>query len=236
MSKKGPPAKGTSPLKYASEESGFLDSFGIIEDPRSNRNQLHGVTEILLLTLCAVICGAEGWQDIETYGKAKLHLLRQYFDYNNGIPSDDTIRRFYRAIDPSAFEKMFREWIDGLAKTIQTKVIAIGDCQSTGTIGSSSQDPDQATDTVLAIDGKCSRRSFDGDGNMLHMVSAFATEAIIVLGKEKVADKSNEITAIPKLLHWLDIKGHIVTIDAMCCQHAIADLIVNKKRAIISFL
>lgn len=82
---------------------------------------------------------------------------------------------------------------------------------------------------VIAIDGKCSRRSYDGEGNMLHMVSAFATEARIVLGQEKVSDKSNEITAIPKLLSWLDIKGHIITIDAMGCQYAIADLIVKKE-------
>jgi len=227
MSKKRPPAKGTSPLKYASEESGFLDSFGGIEDPRSNRNQLHSIEEILLLTLCAVICGAEGWQDIEDYGKAKLHLLRLYFDYNNGIPSDDTIRRFYRSIDPSAFEKMFREWVQGLANVTQTKVIAIDTCQSTTRPEPAEQDADN--DQVIAIDGKSSRRSFDGSGNMLHMVSAFATEARIVLGQEKVADKSNEITAIPKLLQWLDIKNHIITIDAMGCQQAIPDSITSKE-------
>lgn len=226
MSKKGPPAKGTSPLKYASEKSGFLDSFGAIDDPRSNRNQLHNIEEILLLTLCAVICGAEGWQDIEDYGKAKLHLLRQYFDYNNGIPSDDTIRRFYRAIDPSAFEKMFKEWVQGLANITQTKVITIGAEQSVTLPESSPQD--LGNDQVIAIDGKSSRRSFDGNGNMLHMVSAFATEARIILGQEKVVDRSNEITAIPKLLHWLDIKDHIITIDAMGCQYALADLIVSK--------
>ena len=203
MSRKGRHPKGASPFKYAQEETGFLDAFSAIEDPRSTRNQLYTVSEILLLTLCAVLCGADGWQDIEDYGKAKLDFLRQYFDYVNGIPSDDTVRRFYRSIDPSTFEKLFREWVQGLAKVTDTQVIA--------------------------IDGKCSRRSHDEEGNMLHMVSAFATEARIVLGQEKVADKSNEITAIPKLLNWLDIKGHIITIDAMGCQHAIADLIVKKE-------
>ena len=203
MSRKGRHPKGASPFKYAQEETGFLDAFSAIEDPRSTRNQLYTVSEILLLTLCAVLCGADGWQDIEDYGKAKLDFLRQYFDYVNGIPSDDTVRRFYRSIDPSTFEKLFREWVQGLAKVTDTQVIA--------------------------IDGKCSRRRHDEEGNMLHMVSAFATEARIVLGQEKVADKSNEITAIPKLLNWLDIKGHIITIDAMGCQHAIADLIVKKE-------
>ena len=203
MSRKGRHPKGASPFKYAQEETGFLDAFAAIEDPRSTRNQLYTVSEILLLTLCAVLCGADGWQDIEDYGKAKLDFLRQYFDYVNGIPSDDTVRRFYRSIDPSTFEKLFREWVQGLAKVTDTQVIA--------------------------IDGKCSRRRHDEEGNMLHMVSAFATEARIVLGQEKVADKSNEITAIPKLLNWLDIKGHIITIDAMGCQHAIADLIVKKE-------
>ena len=203
MSRKGRHPKGASPFKYAQEETGFLDAFAAIEDPRSTRNQLYTVSEILLLTLCAVLCGADGWQDIEDYGKAKLDFLRQYFDYVNGIPSDDTVRRFYRSIDPSTFEKLFREWVQGFAKVTDTQVIA--------------------------IDGKCSRRRHDEEGNMLHMVSAFATEARIVLGQEKVADKSNDITAIPKLLNWLDIKGHIITIDAMGCQHAIADLIVKKE-------
>lgn len=204
MIKKGRIKKGESPLKIApKEEVDFLDTFEKIEDPRAAKNQLYSVSEILLVTLCAVICGANGWCDVENYGKSKINHLRQYLDYNNGVPSDDTIRRFYRNLDPSAFEKLFREWVSNLAKKVDSKVIA--------------------------IDGKCSRHSFDGDGNMLHMISAFATEARIVLGQEKVSDKSNEITAIPKMLDWLDVKGHIVTIDAMGCQYAIANQIVKKE-------
>jgi predicted transposase YbfD/YdcC len=191
------------PGETLKDESGFLDAFSFLEDPRSTRNQLYGVEEILFVTLCAVICGAEGWQDIEDYGKVKLPLLRQYFDYSNGIPSDDTFRRFYRALNPATFEEIFRCWVKGIAQAVEAQVIA--------------------------IDGKCSRRSYDGEGTMLHMVSAFATEARIVLGQEKVADKSNEITAIPKLIEFLDVKGHIVTIDAMGCQYAIADSIVKKE-------
>ena len=204
MARKGKIPAGESPLKNPpKEEAQFLDSFEKIEDPRSAKNQLYSVPEILLVTLCAVLCGAEGWCDIEMYGKTKINSLRQYLDYNNGVPSDDTIRRFYRNINPSAFEKLFREWVETLAKKTDSKVIA--------------------------IDGKSSRHSFDGDGNMLHMISAFATEARIVLGQEKVSDKSNEITAIPKMLDWLDVKGHIVTIDAMGCQYEIANQITKKE-------
>ncbi|OFW74510.1 MAG: hypothetical protein A2W46_00110 [Alphaproteobacteria bacterium RIFCSPHIGHO2_12_42_13] len=196
--------KGKSVFKDSPrDETAFLDTFGALEDPRSTRNQLYSVNEILLLTLCAVLCGAEGWQDIEDFGKAKLPFLRQYFEYAQGVPSDDTIRRFYRSLNPSEFERLFREWVECLAKTTGTKVIA--------------------------IDGKCSRRSYDGEGNMLHMISAFSTEARIVLGQEKVSDKSNEITAIPKMLDWLDVKGHIITIDAMGCQHAIATQILKRE-------
>ena len=204
MVKRGKIPAGQSPFKITpKEEVDFLDVFEKIEDPRSNKNQLYTISEILLVTLCAVLCGACGWRDVEIYGKAKLNYLRQYLDFSNGAPSDDTIRRFYRYLNPAEFEKLFREWVESLVKKVGGKVIA--------------------------IDGKSSRHSFDGDGNMLHMISAFATEARIVLGQEKVSEKSNEITAIPKMLDWLDIKGHIITIDAMGCQYAIADQIVKKE-------
>ena len=204
MARRGRVPQGESRLKTPlQDKSGFMDTFGSLEDPRSSRNQLYSLAEILLCTLCAVLCGAEGWQDIEDYGRAKIQFLRQYFDYKNGIPSDDTFRRLYRTLNPVVFENLFRQWVEGLAKVVGSR--------------------------VMAIDGKCSRRSYDGEGNMLHMVSAFCTEARIVLGQDKVDDKSNEITAIPKLLEWLDIAGHIITIDAMGCQYAIANLIVKKK-------
>ena len=204
MRRRGRVPKDQSPFKEPpKEETNFLENFENIEDPRSTRNQLYTVSEILLVTLCAVICGADGWADVENYGKSKIDYLREYLEYANGVPSDDTIRRFYRYVNPTEFEKLFREWVGHLAKR-------------TGSM-------------VIAIDGKSSRHSFDGDGNMLHMISAFATEARIVLGQEKVSEKSNEITAIPKMLDWIDVKGHIVTIDAMGCQYKIADQIVKKE-------
>ena len=208
MKRKGRIPAGQSPLKnpHIQEErsvEGFLDNFSTLEDPRSERNQLHSVDEIFLLTFCAVICGADGWQDVEDYGKSKLEYLKQYLDYNNGIPSDDTIRRFFRATAVEKFAELFREWIGNIVKKEDIKVIA--------------------------FDGKSSRHSFDGEQKMLHTVSAYATEVRLVLGQEKVAEKSNEITAIPKMLEWLDVKDHIVTIDAMGCQYAIADQIIKKE-------
>ena len=185
------------------EKLDFLDYFQGLEDPRIERNKLYGLEEILLLTLCGVICGCEGWEDIEEFGKSKLLFLRNYLPYKHGIPSDDTLRRFFRAIDPESFQKCFSEW-----------------AASVHVLTNNSQ---------IAIDGKTSRRSFDTDKNPLHMVSAFATEARVVLGQEKVSEKSNEITAIPKLLDLLDIKGATVSIDAMGTQKKIAEKIKEKQ-------
>lgn len=203
MSRKGRVPKGESKIKNSAPlETNFLDDFSTIEDPRLDRNQLYSVSEIILVTFLAVICGAEGWQDVENYGKAKINYLRNYLDYINGVPSDDTIRRFFRAVNPHCFKEVFCRWVESLANVVDAKVIA--------------------------IDGKSSRRSYDGDEGMLHMVSAFATEVRIVLAQEKVSEKSNEIKAIPKLLDLFDVKGHIITIDAMGCQYAIANKIVKK--------
>lgn len=181
----------------------FLDVFGRLDDPRIERKKLHPMPEILLLTLCAVICGAESWNDIEEFGKAKLDFLRQYLLYQNGIPSDDTLRRFFRAIDARQFQRLFVQWIRAWLS------------------------PD-VTNQVVAIDGKTLRGSHDSDLLPIHLVSAFASAAGIVLGQIKTQEKSNEITAIPELLDWLDVRGATVTIDAMGCQKAIAEKIIDK--------
>jgi hypothetical protein len=160
--------------------------------------------------LCAAICGAEGWQDVEDFGNAKLDYLRQYLPHKNGIPSDDTFRRFFRALDPDKFQGLFRVWVKSLQPLFEEE--------------------------VFAIDGKTSRHSFDTDKQMLHMISAYATEARLVLAQEKVTEKSNEITAIPNLLEWLDLKDNIVTIDAMGCQHMPLPIKFLKKKATTSFL
>jgi predicted transposase YbfD/YdcC len=180
----------------------FLDNFCELSDPRSSRNRLYSMDEILLTTICACICGADGWQDIEDYGNAQIDFLRTLLPYKNGIPSDDTFRRFFRALDPSEFQKLFCEWM----LRFQNQ-----------------------TGAVIAIDGKASRHSFDESQRMLHMVSAYATEARLVLAQEKVDEKSNEITAIPLLLNVLDLRGSTVTIDAAGCQYGIAKQIIEKE-------
>jgi predicted transposase YbfD/YdcC len=184
------------------DEKGFLDYFEGMEDPRIDRQKLHPMNEILLLTLCGIICGCDGWIDIETFGKAKQDFLKEYLPYENGIPSDDTLRRFFRALDPEQFQEKFIEWAKQLGKL---------------------------TNKVIAVDGKTSRGSTDGSKKALHLVSAFASELGVVIGQQATAEKSNEITAIPALLQWLDITGAIVTIDAMGCQKSIAANIRDKQ-------
>ena len=159
--------------------------------------------EILLLTLSAVICGAESWNDIELFGYSKLAFLQRILPFKNGIPSDDTLRRFFRAIEPAKFQHLFMEWI---TKWLNPEV----------------------ANKVIAIDGKTLCGSHDAGQLPIHLVSAFASEMGIVLGQIKTAEKSNEITAIPELLEWLDVSGAIVTIDAMGCQKVIAEKIVAR--------
>lgn len=204
MSRRGRIPKGASKLKETpNEETNFLDDFSSMEDPRSSRNQLYSLSEILLVTFLAVMCGAEGWRDIENYGNAKIDFLKNYLPYENGTPSDDTIRRLFRHLNPDTFQHIFSQWVRNIAELVDAQVIA--------------------------IDGKSHRRSYEKDGDMLHMVSAFAADARVVLGQQKTDCKSNEITAIPMLLELLDIKGHIITIDAMGCQHTIAKKILDKE-------
>lgn len=180
----------------------FLDYFEELEDPRSTINLHHQLNEILFLTLCATISGAEGWNDIELFGQSKESLLKEFFPYEYGIPSDDTLRRFFRALDPEKFQNCFIEWMHSLDINTEGKIIC--------------------------LDGKTSRRSYDNDKKALHTVSAFAAETRLVLGQQKTEEKSNEITAIPELLDLLDIEGSIITIDAMGTQRNIAQKILEQ--------
>ena len=182
---------------------GFIDFFSKVPDHRIERRKLHRVEEILLLTFCALVAGCDGWDDIELFGETKLDFLRRYLPYKEGVPSDDTLRRFFRVLDAELFEACFVEWVKSFQLNLESKVVA--------------------------IDGKTSRRSFDGEIRPMHMVSAFVSELGIVLGQLKVDDKSNEITAIPKLLELMDLAGSIVTIDAMGCQTKIAEKIIDRK-------
>ncbi|MGD9153213.1 MAG: ISAs1 family transposase [Gammaproteobacteria bacterium] len=182
---------------------GFLDFFKEIPDHRIDRRKLHGVEEILLVTFCGMIAGCDSWNDLELFGKTKLDYLSKHLPYENGAPSDDTLRRFFRVLDPEVFESCFIKWVRSFQMDMANKIVA--------------------------VDGKTSRRSFDGDSKPMHLVSAFVSELGITLGQLKTADKSNEITAIPDFLDLLDIAGSVVTIDAMGCQTKIVEKIVDKS-------
>jgi len=174
-----------------------------IDDPRKPYLIKHEFIDIITIAICAVISGAEGWNDIEEYGKVRIDWFQNFLVLPNGIPSHDTFRKVFATIDPEQFRIHFINWIQDIAQLTKGEIIA--------------------------IDGKTARRSYGKEKNPLHMVSAWAAENNLVLGQVKTAEKSNEITAIPQLLDILDIKGCIVTIDAMGCQKNIASKIIDKE-------
>jgi predicted transposase YbfD/YdcC len=175
-----------------------------LPDPRIERTKRHELLDILTIALCAVICGADSWVEVEQFGKAKRAWLEGFLHLPNGIPSHDTFGRVFAHLDPVRFEQCFLTWVQGIVTP-------------------------QAGEPV-AIDGKVSRRSHDrraGKG-AIDVVSAWAESHRLVLGQVAVPDKSNEITAIPVLLEALALEGCIVTIDAMGCQTAIAQQILDQ--------
>jgi predicted transposase YbfD/YdcC len=182
----------------------FLDHFADLPDPRQLSKVIYPLDEILLLSLLAVVAGAETFTGIAEFGRMKLGLLRRFRSFANGTPDHDRLGEVFAALDPEQFQKCFVAWVAML----------------TG-----------IPEDVIAIDGKTSRRSYQKKGrlNPIHIVSAFAARQRLVLGQVKVAEKSNEIVAIPKLLDMLAIEGAIITIDAMGCQREIARKIIGKK-------
>jgi predicted transposase YbfD/YdcC len=181
------------------------EHFGNITDPRVERTKLHKLIDILVIAICAVICGCDSWEDIATFGEAKQEWFATYLELPNGIPSHDTFNRVFGRLNPDEFRSSFMAWIRAASELIGGQVIA--------------------------LDGKVLRRSHDrgiGKG-AIDMVSAWACENRLVLGQVKVDEKSNEITAIPQLLKALEISGCIVTIDAMGCQTEIAKTIVEEE-------
>ena len=182
---------------------GFTRIFAGLPDNRQPGKIKYSVSELFFAALGAMLCGANNWEEMEIFAAQKLELLREFFPYAHGAPCKDTLRRFFRACDAVVFRDKFIEWMRSLHPVL--------------------------ADRVIALDGKTSRHSFDGDGHPLHLVSAFSCEARLVLGQEAIAEKSNEIKAIPRLLDMLALEGAIVTIDAMGCQHKIADQICAKK-------
>lgn len=182
----------------------FVVHFSVIRDPRVERNKRHKLESILFIAVCAVLSGVESWEGMEEFGKARTEWLGKYVDLSEGVASHDTFGRLFAQLAPHEFEKSFLSWIQGVY---------------------------QKTDgEVIAIDGKTVRGSRHGSigQSPLHLVSAWASGNQLWLGQVETAEKSNEIEAIPRLLEILDLKGCIVTIDAMGCQTEIAKGIRGK--------
>lgn len=187
-------------------EGTLIEHFKHIPDPRTqNHNLRHNLVDILIITILGAICGTDGWVEIVEFAQLKEDWLKTFLELPNGIPSHDTFGRVFSLLDPQQFESCFMAWLSTLNVDIENEVIA--------------------------IDGKVVRGSADKKNarSALHLVSAFATKTKLLLGQVKTEDKSNEITAIPKLLDIIDVKGSTITIDAMGCQQKIAEKIIKKE-------
>jgi predicted transposase YbfD/YdcC len=182
----------------------FARYFADLPDPRVDRTKWHRLDDILVITLCAVICGADGFEEIERFGQARHDWLKRFLALPNGIPSHDTFNRVLAALDRQKFAECFSRWMADL-------------CEQTGL-------------RAIAVDGKsCRAAAGDTFSGCLHLVSAWATKNNLILGQVAVADGSHEIAAIPELLRMLDLKGALVTLDAAGCQTEIVEQIRGRK-------
>ncbi|WP_232370281.1 ISAs1 family transposase [Xenorhabdus lircayensis] len=191
-------------VETAMKATPLSNAFGHLTDPRFNRTKQHSLIDILTISICAVICGCESFNAIEEYGKSKEDWFRQFLDLPNGIPRHDTFNDVINRLNPQEFGGAFTEWVNSLAKI---------------------------SADIIALDGKTMRGTLDKASGVpaLHLVSAWSVANQLCFGQVKVSDKSNEITAIPKLLALLDIEGSPLTLGAMGCQHKIANQIVEDK-------
>lgn len=182
----------------------ITDYFGEIHDPRIERSKQHRLLDIMAIAICAVIAGADGWTDVEQFGKAKLSWFKGFLALPHGIPSHDTFGRVFARLDPHEFQQAFLGWVQAIHELTQGQIVA--------------------------VDGKTLRRSHDRTlgTDAIHMVSAWATANRLVLGQMKIAAQSNEITALPALLRMLELSGCIVTVDALGCQTDVASTIIEK--------
>lgn len=197
--------KGLRPAVDAEEiQQQWLSQFETLKDPRGLQGQTHTFLSIVLIAILATIGGAQGWEDIELYGESHRSWLESFLDLRHGIPHADTYRRVFARLDPEAVQRCFLQWVNSVVSATGAQVVP--------------------------IDGKSVKGSYDRNKQQgaLHLVSAWASEHRMLLGQVKVADKSNEITAIPALLQLLDLTGCIITIDAMGTQTEIARTIVDK--------
>ena len=182
----------------------IAEHFADLEDPRVDRTKLHPLINILVIALCAAICSADTWVDVELFGQSKRKWFAKFLDLSNGIPSHDTFGRVFSLLNAEQFQSCFINWVQAICEVLHGQVVA--------------------------FDGKTLRRSHNRTIGKaaIHMVSAWATKNQLVLGQTKVDDKSNEITAIPALLDLLELSGCIVTIDAIGCQKEIAKQIIDQ--------
>lgn len=183
----------------------IVDCFADIEDPRVSYLCLHKLVDIVVIAVCAVICGADNWVEVADFGQARYDWLKKFLELPCGIPSHDTFERVFMVLDPDEFERHFLEWVRHVAQVTKGQVIA--------------------------LDGKALRRSQDSAAGReaIYMVNAWASETGLALGQARIDDKSSEITAIPELLQLLDVAGCIVTVDALNCQKATAAQILDQK-------
>jgi predicted transposase YbfD/YdcC len=196
----------THPKQQTTQESQFAKTsliahFSPMRDPRINRRRYHELMDILVIGQCCLLCGGEGFNDMEEFGEAKYEWFKTFLRLPNGIPSHDTFNRVFAALDPKEFLDCFMRWTQSLRQAVAQEIVA--------------------------LDGKALRRALDQGESVKYIVSAWAESNNLVLGQLKVADKSNEITAVPELLRVLELSGCIVTTDAMGCQKKIAKEIIE---------
>lgn len=172
-----------------------------VPDPRIDRRKDHDLIDVLVISVCTLLCAGETFNDMEDFGKAKYDWFKTFLNLRNGIPSHDTFNRIFAALDPQQFLDCFLRWTQSLRQAVSQEIVA--------------------------LDGKALRRALDKDQSVKYIVSAWAESNDLVLGQLKVADKSNEITAVPELLRVLELSGCIVTLDAMGCQKQIAKEIIE---------
>lgn len=189
---------------YARPGASIFDHFVALDDPRIDRTKLHPLLSIVTIAICAVIAGAESWNDIAEFGDTKADWFGTFLDLPHGIPAHDTFNRVFAALDPAQFQACFLSWMQAVTAVLPAQVVA--------------------------VDGKTARRSHDRATGKpaIHMISAWATANRLVLAQMKVEDKTNEITALPIFLRQLALNGCIVTIDAMGCQRVIAQQIIDQ--------